>query len=757
MTTNIIPISQTTPILLWILCCMLFLSTTIGHTQTTVDTIPASQYFAKADTLLTHRKLDSAVVYFKKALPIYTKAKSWERLARSYNKISECQWRDKKYKESLANAKQALAISDRYLPKNNREEAYGYDNIGQYYYSKRLNYEKALLYYQKGLKIKLTIFPENHLFVAGSCLNIGNTLLMNRKYNEALKYYKKDIAIKEEKLGLDHIETGSSYFRLGLTYDRKEEYEKALPYLNKALSIRIKKLGEKHKDVAVCYRVIGWIYQKKGVYDKAIPYLEKNLSILVGIYGEKHNILIDALNIIGICYKTKGDYNTALTYYNQAIDIEKNIPERDKKRYHFSVYNNVGVIYKYKGEYDKALEYCIKALHTNFERGVNNKHIALNYNNIGNIYRLKGDYDEALDYYNEALIIRKNIFDQNHSHIADSYNDIGMLYIIKEEYNKALSNTKKALTIRQNIFGEYHPDVADSYVNFGNIYESKKEYKLGLENYQKALRIRQKMFGAYHPKVALLYNDMANVYVTQNDYKNSLLYYKKAIEANTGSNRYLNPNIILTTLAGTAKTYIHLYRESNNSDDLNQAIAIYKKADALINDIRQSFTTYQDKVAFAQKAKAIYQGAIQTQLLWYATQKEKSILERAFYYAEKSKANTLKELLSEANAKNFTGLPNDMLVLEKELRIDKAFYQSKVSEERSSQKIDSLKITTYENKLFEINRRQDSLTAILEKKYPKYYQLKHENSIVSVADIQKKLNERTTVVEFFTADSSTYV
>ncbi|TSE07788.1 CHAT domain-containing protein [Aquimarina algiphila] len=65
--------------------------------------------------------------------------------------------------------------------------------------------------------------------------------------------------------------------------------------------------------------------------------------------------------------------------------------------------------------------------------------------------------------------------------------------------------------------------------------------------------------------------------------------------------------------------------------------------------------------------------------------------------------------------------------------------------------------TTYENNLFEINRRQDSLATVLEKNYPKYYQLKHDNSIVSVADIQKKLNERTTVVEFFTADSSTYV
>ncbi len=751
MTINIKPISQTKSILLW----MLFLSTTIGHTQTTVDTIPASQYFAKADTLLTHRKLDSAVVYFNKALPIYTKAKSWERVARCYNKISESQWKDKKYEESLAKAKQTLAISDQYLPKNNREKAYGFDNIGKYYYSKKLNYNTALEYYQKALRIRLKIFQKNDVLVASSYLNMGNTLLMNRKYNEALKYYKKDIAIKEEKLGSDHIETGSSYFRLGLTYDRKEEYEKAIPYLNKALSIRIKKLGEKHKDVAVCYRVIGWIYQKKGVYDKAIPYLEKNLSILINMDNKDYSSISNALNVLGVFYKNKGVYEEALEYLNQSIIADKKILKY--KNNSSQGYNNIGVVYKYKGEYNRALKHLKIALHNNIDRrGENDMHVALNYNNIANIYRLKKDYNQSLYYYNKALRIRTNIFDSNHSSIGDSFNDIGKLYTVTKEYNQALYYTNEALKIRQRVFGEYNPEVADSYVSLGDIYKNRKEYDVALENYQKALTIQQKVFGAHHPKVAVSNNDIANIYAIQKDYKNSLLYYEKAINANAKRGQYLDSNVLLTSLAGKAKTYTHLYKESKNLDDLNQAIITYKKADTLINDIRQSFTTYQDKVVFAQKAKAVYQGAVQTQLLWYAAQKNQQALQQAFYYVEKSKANTLKELLSEANAKNFAGLPNDVVVLEKELRIDKAFYQSKITD-MGGAIADSLKITTYENKLFEINRRQDSLTSILEKNYTKYYQLKHENSIVSVADIQKKLNEHTTLVEFFTADSSTYV
>ncbi|MBQ0740304.1 hypothetical protein J9332_39095, partial [Aquimarina celericrescens] len=102
-------------------------------------------------------------------------------------------------------------------------------------------------------------------------------------------------------------------------------------------------------------------------------------------------------------------------------------------------------------------------------------------------------------------------------------------------------------------------------------------------------------------------------------------------------------------------------------------------------------------------------------------------LEQAFYYAEKSKANTLKELLNDADAKNYSGLPADLVVLEKELRINRSFYQSKITEELSNKEVDTSKIRDFENELFVTNRRQDSLTEILEKNYPKYYQLKYRN------------------------------
>ncbi|PKV48179.1 CHAT domain-containing protein [Aquimarina sp. MAR_2010_214] len=754
--------------LLYLTKCLLFLYTAFGYAQTVIDTTVASQHFSKADTLLTARKLDSAVVYFKKALPIYQKANAWERVARCYNKISEGQRRNATYDKSYKNAQRGLEICKVYLPEHNREKAYGYDNIGDYYYWKNKDYKKGLEYYQKSLAVREEVLSKDHLDMANSYIDMGNIFFMRQDYNKALAYYQKSLIIRKKQLGMHHVEISDSCFNIGLVYDRKEEYDIALLYLNKSLSIQVNHSNKNWKEIAKPFKVIGDVYRKKGNYNKGLSYYKEYLKILIGVFGENHFKIVYAFNKIGIIYQYKGEYDIALHYYNRAIDIKNKISKADEK-YNNPMYNNIGIVYKYKGEYEKALIYLKKALRRNLKvKGENHPFVPLNYNNIGNIYRLKGEYDQSLLYYKKALSIRTKLFDQNNSQIAESYNDIGELYTLKMEYDKALYYANKALKIRTAIFGLNNPFVADSYTSLGNIYFDNEEPSKAMDNYQNTLTIRQKIFGKQHPKVALSYNDIAKVYATQKEFTTSLTYYDKAVLANTISNvqtratfkpkQYLNLDILITSLLGKAKTYTALYKESNDIDDLNSAIQTYQNADVLINTIRQSYTNYQDKVRFAQKAAAVYQGAIGAQLLLYNIEKERSSLEKAFYYAEKSKANTLKELLADANAKHFTGLPANLVALEKELRIDKAFYQSKItaSYDLKASNKDSLKMTRYENKLFDINTRQDSLIKVLEKNYPKYYQLKHENTIVTVRDIQHHLNDSTTLLEFFTSDSLTY-
>ncbi len=139
---------------------LFFTSITFAQSKTLQDTLLASQYFKKADSLLTDRKLDSAIVYFKKALPIYKKENAWERVAGCYNGISESMWRNRKLETSFKNAKKALSILEKYLIRKNQEEAYAYDNIGNYY-ENISDFDNAMKCYQKALQIQQKILPEN--------------------------------------------------------------------------------------------------------------------------------------------------------------------------------------------------------------------------------------------------------------------------------------------------------------------------------------------------------------------------------------------------------------------------------------------------------------------------------------------------------------------------------------------------------------------------------------------------------------------
>lgn len=789
---------------------LIFLCTIFGYSQKATDTIVATQYFTKADSLLTQTRYTQSVALFKEALPIYQKAKAWERVARCFNKIAESYILDSKYEESLKNANKALEISTTYLSRNKREKAYTYYNLGKYHALKHSDYKTALGFFQKTLQIRLAILPKNHPLIANtysnltwiyqlmreydkamqyeqkaldlrseifgenhhsiatSYYNIGTTHFYLQEYDTALQFYNKSLNIRKKVLNRNHIDMGNTLLSIGLVYDKKEEYDKALVYFKKALLIREKTYKKNHEKIAICNRVIGNNYRKDGEYEKALPYLKKYLSVTIHLYGRDHHSVVSALNLIGICYNNKGEYDTAMGYYNKAVAIRNKLSEQDKKKC-YSVYNNIGVVYKYKGEYDRALKYYKKTLYNNIQRyGEYYIHTALNYNNIGNIYRLKGDYEESLECYKKALYIRTRLFDQNNSTIAETYNDIGALYHAKKQYDSALYYYNKSLKIRAYVFKEKHPDVASSYESLANTYFEKKDNTTAKENYQKALEIRRSIFGEYNPKVALTYTHIANVYVAQKDVTKGLEYYQKAIQSNyipkdtivknkLNIEQYRDPNILLTTLKDQAAAYIYRYQQNKQVQDLKKANSTYQKADTVINYIRQTYTNYQDKVAFAQKAKKVYQGAIKGQLLQHALQKDPKYLEQAFYFAEKSKANTLQEILTESNAKKFTGLPANLAALEKQLRIDRSFYQSKITEERTGIKIDSSKITTYENQLFTIARQQDSITEVLEKKYPKYYQLKHQKNSNSIGDVQRNLGEHTSLLEFFTTDSTTYV
>ncbi len=118
--------------------------------------------------------------------------------------------------------------------------------------------------------------------------NIGGAYDNKGDYDRALEYYQKSLKIGLKKLGPEHPGVAIDYNNTGVAYDSKGEYDRAIEYYQKALKIDLKKLGPEHPGVAIDYNNIGMAYNSEGEYGRAIEYLKKALKITRKRLGKDH-------------------------------------------------------------------------------------------------------------------------------------------------------------------------------------------------------------------------------------------------------------------------------------------------------------------------------------------------------------------------------------------------------------------------------------------------------------------------------------
>ncbi|MEW7280707.1 CHAT domain-containing protein [Aquimarina sp. 2201CG1-2-11] len=601
---------------------------------------------------------------------------------------------------------------------------------------------------------------EKDTLQAGQYYQKADSLRTNKEYESSIEYFKKALPIYEKSKAWERV--ASCYNNISFSFWGVDELESSIKYAKNALKICKEYLSDGNLEEALAYDNLGLCYEEKLEYERALKLYKKSLSIKQKILPANDPSIGTSYLNIGEVAKAYNNFDMALEFYKKDLKINLNA-RGENHEYTANSYNNVGAILLLKGEYEKALLYHKKALKVKKTLfGENSYEASISYNNLGLIYDNIGKNTIALEYLNRTISIREKLLGKEHSKLIGPYHNVGLVYGELKDFKRALEFNNKGLSIILKLVGENHIYTAKSYENLADHYLAQTNYDYALEYFLKSLKIYISFLGEKNAIVASAYDNIGLTYFKMKQYENAIKFYNKSINANLkndfkndfDSNNFLDLNVLLSNFNGKAKTYSSIYKEEKEINTLNKAIALFDKVDGVIDKIRGNFKNHQDKIVFAETAKETYKGAVEAQILLYQHTYDPVSLEKAFYYTEKSKANTLKELLT--TAKSFTGLPKEVVALEKTFKTDRAFYQSRIHKEESDSNGDSLKIKEYENQLFKINRRQDSLTAVLEKDYPKYYQLKYQNKTISIGDIQQQLDNQTTVLEFFTADSVTY-
>ncbi|MEW7292976.1 CHAT domain-containing protein [Aquimarina sp. 2304DJ70-9] len=710
----------------------LFFLTGGVFSQTPNDTIVPSKYYKKADSLLTHRKYEESIVFFKKALPLYKKANTWVRVASCYNKISENHRLNLNYDESLKAADHALQISEEKIKIPSIYVSKAYFNKGQCFLIKG-SFHDAIVYFKDALQVQRSISSAQNpnpilieilVFLARSYYVLGN-------YTVSLQYMEKALSEAVVIYGDDHPEIARIYINTGAIHEKNENYNTALQLYNTALEIILKsddKDSYKSKvRIAAIYHNIGVIHSDKGNYNAGLESFKKGQKINLEVFSEDHPKVLNSYNSIGITYKNKGQYNLALEYLNKASDLLKhstgnNIFDLTNN------YNNISTIYLNKNEYQTALVYLLKAEKIWIQNELtDHPGLLLCYANIAVTLNCLKLHDEAISYLNKALVIAKKRSSKNHKDLGLIYLGFGESYRKKKEFQSALYYLEKSKVHYSEIHNnKRHPDLAKCNNFMGKIYEESGDLLKALEYYQSALKY------------------------------NNLSHDKESVSKNSEPIDYMNMSVEIASFLDKAIVLKKLYLANKDLNHLKIALSTYISLDKLIDENRHNILTYEDKVAFSELVSEVYENAIETALLLALEEGYEASAKKAFYYLEKKKTHILKEFILKEEIKKHLDIPSDIISLEDKIKADQSYYKSKLIESTNSDSLSIANRTRYKDELFRVNRKHDSLASVLREQYQGYYRLKHQNSIVSIEEVQENLEENSTLIELFATDNTTH-
>lgn len=595
-------------------------------------------------------------------------------------------------------------------------------------YRRLSHFDKGLEEAEQTLNESIDILGEGNLEEAEAFTNLGIFYDFKGQYDTALTFHERAVSIRKKLLGEDHRQVAVSYNNMGIIYDLKGHYDKAIEYHKKALAIRKLKLPENHLHIASSYHNLGVVYNLKGNDELALEYYQKAFEIRETSLGEKHPLVSDSYVSLGLIYSDQGNYNLALEFFERSLLIRKEVFGSKHLKISQS-YTNMGVVHLELKNYDIALRYFQKARDVALDLfGPNHNLIGARYGNLGRAYQQKGVYDSALNSYVKAARILEG--HQEEANIAKAIlsESLGDLYSLTQDYTKALRYYKHALEYNQQLFGTLHPASAKLYISIGDIFERQGEINKSLTSYQKA--IVSNVIG---------FDDL--------NYPSN-----PKIQDNV-----LNNQALLTALQRKALSLERLEKNASDSNDQLLALSTLELCDSLILKMRRGSLRYKDKVNMSKITKSIYEQSVRVSFNLYEVTGNNEYAQKAFLFSEKSKSNLLKGAISRSLIKDFGLIPDDILKLERILKSDISYYQSRINDiESGTDEYDNSLFITWKGKLFQANRKYDSLQQILIEHYPIYHNLSYGSELLDISSIQNKLEVDEVLIEYFLGDSYLY-
>ena len=300
----------------------------------------------------------------------------------------------------------------------------------------------------------------------------------------------------------------------------------AAPYLARAREICEQVYGLAHRETAVAFSRDGWVHMHSGDYAGAETRYQQALAIQKALPEPDPLHLASCYRDLGSLHWRQGKYNEAREFHEQELALR----EATLGSHHpltAQSFSSLGIILGQMGHLEEARAYQERALTAVANEPEATETARLLLNLATTVSRL-GDLETALAYTRRSLHIRERIFGNMNRMTASSQNNMGMLLVQLGAYEEAYPYLEQALAVRQALLGGEHILTARSLCNLGDLQRRLGQYAMAQENLETAVAI----YGSVRPthaQMAQTLNHLGDLFMAIGELETSRLYLDRAL------------------------------------------------------------------------------------------------------------------------------------------------------------------------------------------------------------------------------------
>ncbi len=590
---------------------------------------------------------------------------------------------------------------------------------------------------------KLTVFILTFILsvflgaiASASCTQEEKTKLWN-EYNRLLNVsdYESTIPLLEkiricaESLD-DDFSLGMYYIYMADGYFREEDFNKTLFYLEELTtiddSLKMPQADYYYMASAMQF-VYGRYYRQVGAYEQSLNHYQNSINILLEAIG----------------YEEGKEMNVKRLGYDFRYTVQE-------------LFNNTAVLYNYFGDYNNAVKYFDIAIEYS-ELVENNQRLdysdAWIIHNLSRTYIELGEKEKTFELYNKAqemLMASNDMLIEEYRPIISGYAYKNMMlhYNKTEQLDSSYYFASKAMDLKMD-----HKIWVEIYQNHALTLIKDGKYEDGNVALDSAMEMTHKYFSDLHPEMSKNYYLKGELELGTGRLDEAMAFYNRALNMNRRKKGdECDCEKILISELSDKKLSLDILKGKADAlaaqSDFESAISCFRLMHKIIKELRTKYLVNDESRFFlASESRKIAEKAIRVCL-------ENKDFENAYLFSQESRSMILLQHLQDKVAKKVSDISDDVLDLEKDLKL-------KINALRKKKEYAALKgldVSEYEAEISMAEVSYQKLMTKIENEFPNYYELKFNLPQISIPELQKALKKSESVLlEYFLGEEDLFV